>query len=77
MKGRGRKPGALLLLVGTVAVSVLVQAPFASGGAQTSATKSVSIRDDSERRLQAQARQLLELSKGMEQLVDLRGVTLD
>ena len=34
-------------------------------------------RDDNERRLQAQARQLLELSKGMEQLVDLRGATQD
>jgi len=34
-------------------------------------------RDDNERRLQAQARRLLELSKGMEQLVDSGGVTPD
>jgi acyl-CoA hydrolase len=34
-------------------------------------------RDDGERRLQAQAKQLLELSKGMEQLVDLRAASLD
>jgi len=32
--------------------------------------------DDSERQLQAQAKQLLELSKGMEKLVDLRAATL-
>jgi plastocyanin len=46
MKGRGRKLGVLLLLAGTAAVPVLVLAPFASGGAHTSATKNVSIRDD-------------------------------
>lgn len=34
-------------------------------------------RDDNERRLQVQARQLLELSKGMEKLVDLRADTAD
>ncbi|MFA6230152.1 MAG: acyl-CoA thioesterase [Rhodanobacter sp.] len=34
-------------------------------------------RDDGERRLQEQARQLLELSKGMEKLVDLRAVGSD
>jgi acyl-CoA hydrolase len=34
-------------------------------------------RDDGERRLQAQAKQLLELSKGMEQLVDLHAASLD
>ena len=33
-------------------------------------------RDENERRLQAQAKQLLELSKGMEQLVDLRAASL-
>ena len=38
--------GGVLLLAGTVATVVLVQASFASGGAHTSATKNVSIRDD-------------------------------
>jgi acyl-CoA hydrolase len=33
--------------------------------------------DDDERRLQAQARRLLELSKGMEQLVDLHAALPD
>ena len=34
-------------------------------------------RDDAQRRLQVQAKQLLELSKGMEQLVATRGAALD
>jgi acyl-CoA hydrolase len=34
-------------------------------------------RNDSERQLQAQAKKLLELSKGMEQLVDMRATQLD
>jgi len=34
-------------------------------------------RDDNERRLQAQAEKLLELSKGMAKLVDMRGAQLD
>lgn len=34
-------------------------------------------RDDGERRLQEQARQLLELSKGMERLVDMHGARSD
>jgi acyl-CoA hydrolase len=34
-------------------------------------------RDDNERRLQAQAEKLLELSKGMAKLVDMRGTQLD
>lgn len=47
MKGRGRKIQALLLLVGMVAALTLVQAALASGGAQSSATKNVSVRDNS------------------------------
>ena len=36
----------LLLLTGMAAALVLVQASFASGGARSAATKSVSVRDD-------------------------------
>jgi len=33
-------------------------------------------RDDNERRLQAHAQKMMELSKGMEKLVDMRGAQL-